>query len=190
MKSKKNVQNNDARFEPSGPWPVPTYNGKAAKIIDTQKLHAFWESLNDIGDKKGCYIFAIRASKGVVPYYVGKATKTLKQEAFALHKLEKYQRCLADINKGTPVLYFVTLGTRKGKPNVKAITELEQFLIQSAVSRNADLLNVKGTDRARWSIDGVLGSRSGQPSTAASSLKKLLGLSPQPLRHSVTIRGG
>jgi hypothetical protein len=163
-------------FQVSGPLKVPTYNGKAAKIVDSERLGEFWDSTGDMGKRRGCYVFAIRASKGIRPIYVGRATKTLKQEVFTPHKLEKYQRCLADVGKGTPVLFFLTSPVAKGKPNIKAIKELEEFLIQSAVSRNPDLLNVKGTERERWAIEGVVRGSPGKPSKAAIALKQLLGL--------------
>ena len=164
-------------FEVHGPFRVPTYNGKAAKIVDSEKLPAFWQGSGDLGGRRGCYVFAIRASKGIRPHYVGRATKTFKQEVFAPHKLEKYQRCLADIGKGTPVLFFLAPGAKKGKPNIKAIRELEDYLIQSAVTRNPDLLNVQGTDRANWGIAGVIRGPGGKPSDSARALKTTLGLS-------------
>jgi hypothetical protein len=58
-------------------------------------------------DKRGCYVFGIRAGKGFTPAYAGKATKKFKNEVFGHHKLAKYQRYLADVAKGTPVLFFV-----------------------------------------------------------------------------------
>jgi len=62
----------------SGPTKVPTYNGKAAKIVDSEKLSVFWESSGEMGSRRGCYLFAIRASRGIRPIYVGRATKTFK----------------------------------------------------------------------------------------------------------------
>ena len=162
-------------FQVKGPMKVPTYDGKAAKIVDSEALPAFWES-SGVAKRRGCYLFAVRASKGIRPIYVGRATKTFKQEVFTPHKLEKYQRCLADVAKGTPVLFFVMLPTAKGKPNVKVIKQAEDYLIQTAVSRNPELLNVKGTDLEDWGIVGVLRGGSGKPSKAATALRKMLGL--------------
>lgn len=162
-------------FEVKGPLNVPTYDGKAAKIVDSEALSAFWES-SGVEMRRGCYLFAVRASKGIRPIYVGRATKTFKQEVFTPHKLEKYQRCLADIGKGTPVLFFVMAPTKKGKPNVKLIQAAEDYLIQTAVSRNPDLLNVKGTELENWGIAGVLRGGKGKASKAALAFKKTLGL--------------
>jgi len=68
------------------------------------------------------------------------------------------------------------LPSLKGKPNVRVIKRAEDFLIQTAVSRNPDLLNVKGTELEDWGIAGVLRGGKGKPSTAARALKKTLGL--------------
>jgi len=59
---------------------------------------------------------------------------------------------------------------------MKAIRELEEYLIQSAVTRNPDLLNVQGTERANWGIAGVIRGPGGKPSQAARALKTTLGL--------------
>ena len=162
-------------FEIRGPLKVPTYDGKAAKIVDPDGLSAFWES-SRVENRRGCYVFAVRAGKGMRPVYVGRATKNFKQEVFASHKLEKYQRCLADIEKGTPVLFFVMLPATKGKPNVKAIESVEEYLIQIAVSKNPDLLNVKGTELEDWGIAGVIRGGSGKRSKAAAAFKQAMGL--------------
>lgn len=66
--------------------------------------------------------------------------------------------------------------TGKGAPNLKALGELEDFLIQTAVTRNPNLLNVKGTKRANWSIAGIVRSGVGKPSEAAQELRRTLGL--------------
>ena len=163
-------------FEVRGPLTVPTYEGKAAKIVDSERLGDFWATSGGLGERRGCYVFAIRASRGIRPIYVGRATKTFKQEVFAPHKLEKYQRCLADVGKGTPVLFLLASQAKVGKPNLKAIRELEDYLIQTAVSRNPNLLNVKGTERENWSITGVIRGSVGKPSKGAIDFKRTLGI--------------
>jgi hypothetical protein len=165
-----------AVFSVEGPFKVPTYQGKAAKIVDSEAISAFWESVGVVAKRRGCYLFAVRAGKGIRPVYVGKATKTFKQEVFTPHKLEKYQRCLADFKKGTPVLFFLPAPSGKGKPNLKAIGELEDYLIQTAVSKNPALLNVRGTERENWGIAGVLRGGVGKPSLAAKHFKTAIGL--------------
>ena len=163
-------------FEVFGPHKVPTYNGKAAKIVDFEALPDFWSYVGLLSKRKGCYVFAVRASKGLRPVYVGLATKTFKQEVFTPHKLEKYQRALADTAKGTPVLFFLAHPLGRGATNIRAIKDLEDYLIQAAVSKNSDLLNVKGTEKEKWGIAGVIRAGSGKPSAAAKALKRLLGI--------------
>lgn len=159
-----------------GPFEIPTYEGKAAKIITAENIKEFWSNYDVIARERGCYLFGIRAGRGITPYYVGRATRNFKREVFASHKLAKYQQSLADYRKGTPVLFFVAAPTSKGATNVSAIEEMEEYLIQTAVSRNTDLLNVKGTKKERFAIAGVLRSGVGKPSKAARSLKGCLGL--------------
>jgi hypothetical protein len=74
------------------------------------------------------------------------------------------------------VLYFLCAPSGRGALNRTAVYELEDFLIQTAVSRNSDLLNVRGTKRQDWAIAGVVRSGVGKPSKGARSLKSLLGL--------------
>ena len=113
-------------FTVEGPFAVPTYEGKVARIVDDEALSSFWIKCG-MAESRGCYIFGVQASKGFKPVYVGRATRNFKQEAFAPHKLEKYQRCLADLVKGTPVMFFVVLPVTRGKTNIKAIRELEDY---------------------------------------------------------------
>ena len=82
-------------FEVKGPLKVPTYDGKAAKIVDSDRLGEFWNLSGGLAQRRGCYVFAVRASKGIRPIYVGRATKRFKSEVFAPHKLEKYQRAFS-----------------------------------------------------------------------------------------------
>ena len=119
-------------------------------------------------------MFGIRASKGYKPAYVGKATKTFKQEVFSHHKLTRYQQYLADVGKGTPVIFFVIAPKRRGAPNSRHIGQLEDFLIQAGVAANPAFLNVRGTKVEEWGIAGVLRSGKGKRSESASELIKLM----------------
>jgi predicted Co/Zn/Cd cation transporter (cation efflux family) len=119
-------------------------------------------------------VFGIRASKGYKPAYVGKATKTFKQEVFSHHKLTRYQQYLADVGKGTPVIFFVIAPKRRGAPNSRHIGQLEDFLIQAGVAANPAFLNVRGTKVEEWGIAGVLRSGKGKRSESASELIKLM----------------
>lgn len=59
---------------------------------------------------------------------MGKTRTNFGAECFELHKLGKYNQCLVDYERGTPVLYFVVLPVRRGPRNAAHIDELESFL--------------------------------------------------------------
>ena len=164
------------QFTAHGPFEVPAYYGKAARAITEEDIKAFWQAHVEMGNHRGCYVFGIRAGKGYTPGYIGKATKTFKQEVFTSHKLAKYQRFLADYHKGTPILFFVVAPKQKGKPNATHIGELEDFLIQVGIAANPDLLNIKGTKQEEWGITGLIRSGKGKPGKPARGLKAMLKL--------------
>lgn len=163
-------------FTVEGPLDVPFYQGKASKAISSEEAGVFWTNNPKLANRRGCYLFAIRAGGGITPLYAGKATRNFKQEVFTSDKLAKYQRALADYLKGTPVLFLLLHPKTAGAPNRALIAELEQFLIQTAVSRNPDLLNVRGTKKAEFSVKGVLRPGGGKPSHAAKALRSALQL--------------
>jgi hypothetical protein len=163
-------------FTVQGPFDVPVYQGKAARTITPDEVKTFWTGHPAAAGRRGCYVFCIRAGGGVTPLYVGRATRSFKQEVFQPHKLAKYQQGLADYRKGTPVLFLISYPQKRGAPSGSAIAELEAFLIQSAIKRNPDLLNVKGTRKAEWAIAGVVRSGVGKPSKSARLLKSALSL--------------
>ena len=163
-------------FTVEGPFEVPFYQGKAAKAISAQEGREFWDGDAELTARRGCYVFAIRAGGGITPLYVGKATTSFRKEVFTNDKLAKYQRGLADYMKGTPVLFLVMAPQTKGAPNKAVITELEDFLIQTAVSVNPDLLNIRGKKSAEFGITGVFRSGVGMPSKAARAFKNCMSL--------------
>jgi hypothetical protein len=166
-----------AEFRIDGPHEIPFEQRKGGRVI----LHNdFWtqsDELAELGKERGCYVFAIRAGKGATPIYVGKATKSFKQECFNPSNRHKFSNGLADYKKGTPIMYFVRHPTQKGKTNAKQIGEVETFLTQNAVVKNLNLQNLHGTKAPRWSIHGVIRGGKGKPKKAESEFKKLIGLS-------------
>jgi hypothetical protein len=141
----------------------------------TLKFEDFWSKDSPaahLSDKCGCYVFAIR-NRALTPIYVGKATKTFKQETFNPTNKHKFHDGFSDYAKGSPVMYFVVHPTQKGKTNSKQIGEIEDFLIQAGVAKNPDIQNVKGTSRPSWGIKGVVRSKAGKrgsPETDFSDL--------------------
>lgn len=164
-----------AKFVVRGPCVVSTTKLKVGRTIAREDIAKFWADNPQVAKERGCYIFAFRAAKGGKPVYIGKATKSFKQEVFTDHKLKKYGVGLGNQVRGTPIVYFVTLCRTKGPVNKTAIDEVETFLIQSGLVANKDLLNDRKTAVESWSIGGMVRSK-GKPSAPASGLKSLLKL--------------
>ena len=141
----------------------------------TLKFDGFWSEDSKaayLAGECGCYVFAIR-TKGLTPIYVGKATKTFKQETFNPSNRHKYHNGFSDYAKGTPVMYFVLHPAQRGKTNSKQIGQIEDFLIQAGVAKNPDIQNVKGTARPDWSIKGVVRGTAGKRTSAETQFAKL-----------------
>ena len=101
-------------FVPHSAIEIPRQiNGLIA--ADKESLSSFWslvesEHEEGISGSIGCYIFSIRAGKGILPWYVGLAEKqSFRKECFTSHKLNHYNNAIAK-RKGTPLL---TLGVVK-----------------------------------------------------------------------------
>ena len=96
--------------------------------------------------------------------------RTFEKETFSPSNLNRYNRCLLDYERATPVLFFLASTKRPGKAHHKHIFELETLLIQLGAARNPELLNEKGKMGPRWQIAGTLRSMK-WPNKAARSLK-------------------
>ena len=173
------------RFEVQGPFEL--YRTKAGLVdTDATTRRYYWEwveeSIPGLSEACGCYIFAIQASRGILPWYVGKAERqSFRKECLSPHKINHFNNAIAG-RKGKPILFFLPQLTNKGayrSPTTTkrpAIKELESLLIGMALSRNRRLLNGLGT---KWmqqlTVEGFLNSnkaKGGPP----SDLRKLLGL--------------
>ena len=164
------------QFTCHGPFPIPTAKLPAGKGITSAQIKAFWGQNPDYSAEVGCYVFGMKAGKGITPLYVGKATKSYSQEVFASHKLTKYLHALAAYKKGTPVMFFVAYpSNKKGAANLKHIAALEKFLIQQAAVSNPLLLNINHVSVPAWGISGVLRSATKKPTNGAVAFKALLG---------------
>ncbi len=170
-------------YYPYGPIPIPRHEGRIAR--DKESLNSFWldankfekdllekdlsEAVGDLSEAVGCYIFSIRAGKGILPWYVGLAEKqTFRKECFTAHKLVKYNECI-NHRKGTPVLTFVPKVTKTnrhskpGKNGHKDIQFLETMLIGACLMRNPELMNIKDTKLLReMVVPGLLNTPKGR----------------------------
>jgi hypothetical protein len=164
-------------FHVSGPFDVPTYKGKKGRIVRSEEGDAFFTSHPTLAHQRGCFVFGMRAGGGITPTYVGKATKGFGQECFTAHKLGKCNETLVDYLRGTLIVIFVSAPAGRCRPATKQIKLVEDFLIQTGIGVNPDLLNVKGTKQADWSIRGVLRAARGRPSKSAAAFERRCGCS-------------
>jgi hypothetical protein len=170
-------------FQIAGPFKIPLYTEGKKRIRHFDKLgqNGFWQECEvacgfDISLRNGCYVFGV-STKRVFPWYVGQTAKGFGNEIFTNDKIAKISLFINEF--GTPVVFFVykVFKNKEGLQTLELISELEDFLIQSAVAINPDLLNVKGTKRAQWSIRGsVRSSQIGKPPTSVQKFKAMLGL--------------
>jgi hypothetical protein len=163
-------------FSIEGPREITAYKGAAGRSITGENIRDFWKKNSDLANQRGCYVFGIRAGTGLTPAYVGRASRSFKQEVFAAHKLARYHQFLVDYQRGTPVLFFVVAPKRAGVSGTTdtRIKELEKFLIQNGVAANPGLLNIKGTKAEEWGIAGVLRGGKGRPSASACRFRQLM----------------
>lgn len=141
----------------------------------TLQFDNFWgrgSGAQHLAGKTGCYVFAIR-NRTLIPIYVGKATKSFKQETFNPGNKHKYHDGFSQYAKGTPVMYFVVHPDQRGRTNTHQIGQIEEFLIQAGAARNPDIQNVKGAQQPGWKIKGVIRSGVGKRSSAEADLRKL-----------------
>lgn len=161
-------------FKVEGPFVIPVYCGVGGRAVRTAEGREFFDTHPHLKKQTGCYVFAMRSGRGVVPYYVGIATKSFGQECFSHHKLNRCHEILTDYAKGTLVAFFVIAPAGPGRPSTAHLRSLEKYLIHTAMTRNPHLLNVKNTKTEEWSIAGVLRSRQGVPSKAAKAFKSAM----------------
>jgi hypothetical protein len=82
---------------------------------------------------------------------------------------------MAQVSRGTPVMYFISLDRKKGPGNISAIGSLEKTLIVLGFQRNRDLRDKIGRDVSDFIIKGVAAAGRGKPSLAAVAFKTVMG---------------
>lgn len=162
-------------FKVHGPFDVPLQAGVKSKMI-TEDLSSFWQGCPTMKSQVGCYVFGIRAGKGLTPLYVGKTTNSFEKECFTAHKINHYNYGLAPYLKGTPVMFFVSYPNKKGKTNASDIKDLEDFLIQVGRTINPDLRNIRGIKAPGWGIKGVIRGGKGKANSSETAFKRVFAL--------------
>ncbi|MBN2269892.1 MAG: hypothetical protein JXN61_04715 [Sedimentisphaerales bacterium] len=145
----------------------------------------FWsgveEEVESLPSACGCYVFAIRAARGVKPWYVGKAVKqSFEKECLNLHQLTTYNEVIAK-RKGTPLLFLIAKKTKKGKfskpgrAHQKNIDFLETVLIGAALDKNPKLMNIQKTKfLKRMCVPGFMNTPRRRATKAESEFRKVI----------------
>jgi len=173
-------------FFPHAAFEVPR---KPSGLIDTDSdsLNSFWGSMDaelqdNVSQGIGCYVFSLRAGKGVLPWYVGKAERqSFRSECFAAHKINHYNTIVTEHN-GTPLLTLIAKYTPGGKivlPTKRPhndIEYLETLLIAAGIRRNCNLVNIQGTRLlTEMVVPGVLNTPRGKASKSVVAFRDLMG---------------
>jgi len=170
------------QYDIYGEFPIVRNGALISRSKDDKRN--FWaaveEKESELPEACGCYIFVIRGRA----WYIGMAERqSFKQECFALHKITQYNEALGQVS-GNPSLLLLpklTPGGRFAKPASRGhsdIRMLENLLIGSALSRNPNLQNVKGTKLLReMNVPGFLNPRRGQArASIVQSFKRAIGV--------------
>jgi len=161
-------------YYPYGPVEIPLMR-RRIEHRDKSSLNEFWDNFdqicNGIPDSVGCYIFSIRARKGIRPWYVGMAEKqSFRKECFTSHKLLNYNDCLSQ-RKGTPVLTLIPKHTKTNRFASKGSNGHRDSL-----QRNPELLNIKSTKLLRELVlPGLINTPKGRKNGDIKAFQKLIG---------------
>jgi len=180
-----------ARYDTFGPFEVPRCkagNGQRSLDLQARQLRKFWAEVevetSGLSEGRGCYIFAIKAGRGMTPWYVGRSTTGFKRECFQAPKQNTYQNAYNEIRRGKPVLVLVARMTQTGRLSRGTLEKreadfVETTLMHRAWSRNPRLKNVNGLAIARQlTIPGLLNPEPGAPSRGAQLLRATLSAGP------------
>lgn len=175
------------KFSVHGPYVIPR-KGLKKNIVDDASLPLFWEDIDydeeGISGGIGCYIFAVKAAKGIVPWYVGKTNKQrFSKECFTDRNI-KIINHIIDENFGTPIVMLIAQRTANNgtlkKPSateIKEITELEKLLISFALHKNPEIKNYQHTRLFRnLVVPGIINTPPGGQSNSVKALRKILSL--------------
>jgi hypothetical protein len=161
-------------FKPSKMLDVPLSKGR----IDPEAIRReFWPGVSPLGDKAGCYIFAVPQKygrDGLLPIYVGRAARPLMRECFTSEKIAKLNDYLLHHPATSLSLLLLIHPPNRQLLNQKAINDLEKSLIKMAVSVNPNLINRMNTRPDCWGIAGVIRGGRGRQSAGAKQLRALL----------------
>ena len=169
-----------ATFEVHGWFKVGYEKRKGGRTLLFDNFWSEGSKAHYLANERGCYVFAIKTGRGLDPIYVGKAAKTFKQESFNPTNRHKCQNGFLEYARGLPIMFFVAHPEQRGKTNERQIEQIEQFLIQAGAAKNSRLQNVRGAQRPKWNIRGVIRSTGkGKRTKAEGAFRKLFDLADQ-----------
>jgi hypothetical protein len=144
------------------------------KRVDTEKLKEFWANLEEMKTRRGVYVFAVHASKGWKPLYVGRTKKQTFRARIAQHanRTGRFNKILKRIKKGKLWLFFIGR-VGKGKRSNSAIDDLEIEFINYAFAGNKNLDNDRGLKKPKYQVKGFGGK--GKLSPSEKKLRDVLG---------------
>jgi len=181
------------KFEIHGPFELPLdgtvqSNKKVrADFVDQTSASEYKKGSTALSSACGCYVFAIRAGRGILPWYVGKAERTpFGKECLTDRNINTYNLLLKN-RAGTPLMYLLAEMTGGGKfakttsktTNVGTtpIDFLETMLIRMAIKRNKDLTNIGKTKMVReLEVVGLMNTKRLARGGVASELRRVFGL--------------
>ena len=178
-------------YESFGPHCIPrkrSGNGELVLDFSPQAITSFWTNVEEARAKLstaiGCYIFAVRAPRSTIPWYIGQSKTGFRSECFQPQKQIHYYAVMNEMKTGIPLLFFVAKLSNP-RPELRFASSLpaeeanfvERQLISIALLTNSNLRNVKGTKYPRnVKIPGILNSPSGRRSNGAKLLRDMFGL--------------
>ena len=172
-------------FEIQGPYEIPRVMGLIDNSARSKKM--FWATVSkdvpNLPEACGCYIFTVKATRGALPWYVGRTTKrTFKHEALGSHQVNHYNQALGEKVGVKPQLFFIAKQTPSGRPakpsqnSHKDIEFLETYLIGVALKRNPGLRNAKSIKFWKNLVaPGIINSPQRPPTTPERAIKEALG---------------
>lgn len=175
------------RFSIHGPYDLRRHNNG---LIDTSAKvkRTFWEKVeadaHGVAQACGCYIFAVKARRGSLPWYVGLTEKNdFHGEALGSHQVNHYNHALAQKTGIRPQLFFLAKETPTGrfaKPSSNSqrdIAFLETFMFGVAFKRNPQLRNARNTRFLKnLVVPTVINTPQRPPTLPERALKATLGL--------------
>lgn len=177
------------RYTVHGPFELPRHLRSRLIPRSPEALRPFWDEVVEVSeqglpDACGCYVFAVRAGRGVKPWYVGQTNRqSFRIECLTEHKRGTYNDVLGQ-RRGAPLLYLFARRTATGrrfcKPSTRGYRDvdfLENTLIQIALRRNRRLCNSRNTKMIRkMVVPGIMNPARGNPGEPVTALKEVLGL--------------